>query len=402
MSARPRQRVLFVAEAVTLAHVARPMVLARALDPQRHAVEFAWDPRYARLFPKPDFPLHQITTIPGEQFEAALASGSPLYDAPTLRRYVEQDLQLLERVRPDVVVGDFRLSLAVSAAVAKVPYLNLSNAYWSPYARQHFPVPELPVARLLGVRLGQLAFTLARPLAFALHARPLNTVRREHGLPALGHDLRHSYTWGDHTLYADIPELFTTQALPPNHHFLGPILWSPTVPEPEWWDALAPDRPAVYVTLGSSGRSELLPMVLEALAGLAVTVIAATAGRVSITNPPANAFVADYLPGEAAAARARLVICNGGSPTTQQALTAGVPVLGIAGNLDQYLNMQAVAASGAGRLLRAGKASVDALREAAAALLVDEESWLAARRLAREFARYNATERFVELLGRLG
>jgi UDP:flavonoid glycosyltransferase YjiC (YdhE family) len=230
MSARPRQRVLFVAEAVTLAHVARPMVLARALDPQRHAVEFAWDPRYARLFPKPDFPLHQITTIPGEQFEAALASGSPLYDAPTLRRYVEQDLQLLERVRPDVVVGDFRLSLAVSAAVAKVPYLNLSNAYWSPYARQHFPVPELPVARLLGVRLGQLAFTLARPLAFALHARPLNTVRREHGLPALGHDLRHSYTWGDHTLYADIPELFTTQALPPNHHFLGPILWSPTVP----------------------------------------------------------------------------------------------------------------------------------------------------------------------------
>ena len=109
----------------------------------------------------------------------------------------------------------------------------------------------------LGVRLGQLAFTLARPLAFALHARPLNTVRREHGLPALGHDLRHSYTWGDHTLYADIPELFTTQALPPNHHFLGPILWSPTVPEPEWWSALPSERPIVYVTLGSSGRSDL-------------------------------------------------------------------------------------------------------------------------------------------------
>ncbi|HMV72715.1 MAG TPA: glycosyl transferase family 1, partial [Pseudomonadales bacterium] len=148
MSARPKKRVLFVAEAVTLAHVARPMVLARALDPQRHTVEFAWDPRYARLFPEPDFPLHQITTIPGEQFEAALASGSPLYDVPTLRRYVEQDLQLLERLRPDVVVGDFRLSLAVSAAVAKVPYLNLSNVYWSPYTRQRFPMPELPVTRL--------------------------------------------------------------------------------------------------------------------------------------------------------------------------------------------------------------------------------------------------------------
>ena len=230
----------------------------------------------------------------------------------------------------------------------------------------------------------------------------MNALRGEHGLPGLGHDLRQTYTWGDHTLYADIPDLFTTQTLPPNHHFLGPILWSPTVPEPEWWSALPSEHPIVYVTLGSSGRSELLPLVLEALAGLPVTVIAATAGRVSITNPPANAFVADYLPGEAAAARARLVICNGGSPTTQQALTAGVPVLGIAGNLDQYLNMQAVAASGAGRLLRAGKATAAALREAASELLADEVPLLAAQRLAGEFARYNATNRFAELLDRLG
>ncbi len=96
------------------------------------------------------------------------------------------------------------------------------------------------------------------------------------------------------------------------------------------------------------------------------------------------------------------MICNGGSPTTQRALTAGVPVLGIADNLDQYLNMQAVAASGAGRLLRSGKASVDTLRESVAALLADEESVRAAQRLAGEFTRYDATNRFAGLLDRLG
>jgi UDP:flavonoid glycosyltransferase YjiC (YdhE family) len=251
---------------------------------------------------------------------------------------------------------------------------------------------------MLGVRLGQILFNLARPIAFAHHAQALNTVRREHGLPSLGHDLRQTYTYADHTLYADIPQLIPTSKLPANHHFLGAVLWSPDVPIPDWWEDLDDERPLVYVTLGSSGRSELLPVVLEALSGLPVTVMAATAGRVSLARVPANARVADYLPGEAAAARARLVICNGGSPTTQQALTAGIPVLGIPGNLDQHLNMQAVAAAGAGQVLRAGHASVSAVAAAAASLLNEQRFTRAATGLAATFQQYHAAARFQHLL----
>jgi hypothetical protein len=35
--------------------------------------------------------------------------------------------------------------------VAGVPYLTVTNAYWSPYARQRFPMPELPLSRRIGV-----------------------------------------------------------------------------------------------------------------------------------------------------------------------------------------------------------------------------------------------------------
>ena len=49
----------------------------------------------------------------------------------------------------------------------------------------------------------------------------------------------------------------------------------------------------------------------------------------------------DYLPGIDAAARFNLVICNDGNPTAQGALAAGVPVLEIACNMDQFLNMAA-------------------------------------------------------------
>lgn len=94
--------------------------------------------------------------------------------------------------------------------------------------------------------------------------------------------------------------------------------------------ALAADRPADYLCDPRQfRRKEPVAGGLNALADLPVTVIAATAGRNHLKNVPANAFVADYLPGEAAAARSAVVLCNGGSPTTQQALAAGVPVIGL-------------------------------------------------------------------------
>ena len=44
------RRVLFMAEAVTLAHVARPHVLANAMTLEGYDVLVACDPRYERLF----------------------------------------------------------------------------------------------------------------------------------------------------------------------------------------------------------------------------------------------------------------------------------------------------------------------------------------------------------------
>lgn len=165
---------------------------------------------------------------------------------------------------------------------------------------------------------------------------------------------------------------------PESHHFLGPILWSPDVATPPWWDDLDPGRPVVYVNLGSSGPAGLLPSVLDGLADLPVTVIAATLGRPLPRPAPANARTADYLPGEAATARSRLVVCNGGSPTTHQALAGGVPVLGIASNMDQHLNMASIQGRGAGEILRSDSVSPGAVR-AIAAKILDNPSYAATR-----------------------
>lgn len=389
-----RKKILFIAEAVTLAHLGRPLVLAQSLLPG-YEVHFACADGYDFCFQETSFQRWRINSITSQQFLQALAHGQPVYDEATLQAYVKDDLQLLQAVQPDLVIGDFRLSLSVSARLKKIPYIALSNAYWSPYVRQHYTVPSLPLTRRLPIWLADPLFRLIRPLAFAAHAMPLNRVRRQHGLPSLGPDLRRVYTDADHTLYADIAQLFDVQAMPPGHGFLGAVTWAPPVALPPWWqhEQLLNGKPLVYVTLGSSGQAQLLPRVLRALAPLPVNVMAATAGNIDLAHVPSNAFVAPFLPGDAAARRASLVICNGGSPTSHQSLAAGVPLIGIAGNLDQFLNMHAIVAHGAGVLLRADRLQEAVLRRTCTRLLDDERAKRAAQQLASVFQQYRPADR---------
>src|ERR1043165_6755362 len=113
-----RKKILFIAEAAPLAHTARPLVLSAALDAREFDVCFACDPRskwLLRDFAGRYFPL---ASRDGEMFLRALARGTPLYDDATLDCYVRDDLKLLDEAKPDLVIGDFRLSLSISARLA--------------------------------------------------------------------------------------------------------------------------------------------------------------------------------------------------------------------------------------------------------------------------------------------
>lgn len=368
LAVRNRKRILFMAEAATLAHVARPYALARSLDPQEWEVVFACADAYLHLFPEMPWPREPLASLAPQTFMSRLANGERLYSLAELNGYAEEDLRLLKAVQPDVVVGDFRLSLSASARVAGVPYVALTNAYWSPYVqRRGYPMPCLPLARFVGVPLASALFAVARPAAFAWHALPLNQLRRHFGLPSLGLDLRRVYTDADMTLYADVPELVPTAARPANHRYIGPVEWSPAIAMPQLPERPA-HRPLVYVSMGSSGAAHLLPSIVAAFAELDCHVAVAAAGA-PIAHVPANATIVDYLPGAEVSAQASLVVCNGGSPTSLQALAHGVPVLGLPCNLDQHLNMGHVAAYGAGLSLRPEAVTEKAVRAAAVSLL---------------------------------
>ena len=374
-------RILMLAEAVTLAHVARPIALARDLAPMGFDCVVATAPERRAWVEADGIRFDALQSIDPAAFTRALAQGRPLYTAATLSDYVRADLALIDRHRPDAVLGDFRLSLAVSARLAKVPYLTLTNAYWSPWVDLPFPMPVLPLSRVLPLPVARALFGVGSRVAMRAHCRPLNRVLREHGLPSVGSELRRVYTEADAVLYADDPALFPMRPMPATHHFLGPVLWSPPIDRPAWWDTLPEDRPIVYVTLGSSGSAEVLGQVLSALRDAPVRVIASTAGAALPADLADHFHCAAYLPGDRATARSSLVICNGGSMTTQQALCLGRPVLGIPSNMDQFMNMAPLVKAGAARCIRSDRLSGDALRSAVRELLGDPNAARAARQL---------------------
>lgn len=393
-------RILFVAEEASLAQVVRLVMLAASLDDGRHEVHFACASFPDLVFSGHRFERHRIHSLPPERVVEATRKGRRPYDRKTLKSYIEEDWALLTKLRPDLVVGDLRLSLSVAAPLAGVPLASLVNAYWRPLAnRRGFPLPDHPLSRRLGDGLASRLFPVARPFVFRFFASPLNHWRKYYGLRPLG-SLPDALTFGDYVLYPDVPSLTPLKRPRKEERFLGPILWSPKAPWPERADREG--RKRVYVTLGSSGAVETLPFVLEALGRLPVVARVATAGRAAPDNVPENALLAPYLPGDRAAEWADVVVCNGGATTAYQALAAGKPVVGIPSNLDQHLSMQAIASYGAGLSVRAERAHAASLASAIRVALEERRFGEAARRLSDEFRSFSPATRFRDFLAEAG
>jgi len=396
-----RKCILFFAEAVTLAHITRPLVLAQSLDPEQYEVHFASSTEFDFVFPEQStITKHVINSIPSSQFIKALSTGARLYDKKTLAGYIDEDIALIEYLKPDIVVGDFRLSLAVSATKCHVPYIALTNAHWSPYSsKKDYPLPTHFMTKYLGLRVTDFFFQAIRPIIFNYHARPHNQLRVDYNLEPIG-GLSQVYTYGDYTMYLDVPELIPMTPLPKNHYFIGPLIWSPSIPLPTWFNKLKGSKQTVYVTLGSSGVASALPAIVSVLSQLDVNIVVSTAGRFNLSMAE-NIYVEDYLPAIEIIKKCDLVVCNGGSATAYQALSEGVPVLGIASNMDQYLTMSYIEIEKVGKLLRSEQASnVTLLKKVAEELLVGGYK-SKAEEMGRIFKGLNCCKQFNKIIEQL-
>ena len=168
---------------------------------------------------------------------------------------------------------------------------------------------------------------------------------------------------------------------------------------PSWLTA-PPERPRVYVTLGtvSFGAVEVLRRALDDLARLDVDVLVSVGPE---GDPSALGELDERVRAERFVAQSEVlplvdvVVHHGGTGTVLGALGAGRPQLLLPQGADQFVNAELIPAVGAGRALLNEAQAPGAIAELVAAMLGDSPEAATARRIAAEIATMPAPDEVV-------
>lgn len=349
MNRAPR-KILILAETVTAAHAIRCLDLTRSMnvsddrsDEPSTEIHFAardLSEKLRALFSHLRFHALKTSLTPAE-FGTALRAGSIGIDGARLEAQIAEDLALIRAIRPDEVIGDFRLSLAISARLAGVHYVNLVNAFWHPEAPLPTIPPNIPPVRALGRRICDPIFRLFAPVFLNAPLRTLNPVLLRHGIPRAA-SLQELYCRGDKLLHPD-PRAFFPEIRDARSRFIGPLTWTPPQTLPSWWSEIRRDLTTVYFSMGSSGYQKHSERFVHELASAGYQVLWAAGADFPNEQVRDRVFRAPYLPLPEVAGIAKAAVLNGGSAQGYFFLEKNIPFVGVPDNLDQILFMNMLA-----------------------------------------------------------
>ena len=151
-----------------------------------------------------------------------------------------------------------------------------------------------------------------------------------------------------------------------------------------------PDRPVVYVTLGTVfNDAELVRSVLDAVQDLPISIAVTTGPGVdpSVLGPrPTHVAAASFVPQALVLPFASAVVSHAGSGTMLGALASGLPQVCLPRGADQFANADRVQAVGAGITLLPDELTPERLRAAVTAVLDDPTYMRSAAAMQAEIA----------------
>lgn len=304
-------------------------------------------------------------------------------------------------------ITDFRNAFTDLYPRHMIPDLLALAATWSPdlIVRENLEYGGCIAAERIGIPHACVAINAGREfLSAAQLAAPLNTLRGIHDLPAdPGMAMLHRYL-----RLCPFPPDLRDPALPvpPTTHYLRPMMGDHTGPEglPPWVETL-PDRPVVYLGLGTSfNKPEVFRAVIAGVGDEPLTLIV-TVGRDQDLNDyglqPENVHIERYIPLSLLLSRCDLVVSNGGSGTLAATLSHGLPVVVVPISADHPANAARCAALGVGRVVEIAALTPETARQAVRDVLGDPSYRRNAERIRDEIAILPGPEYAVELLERL-
>lgn len=371
--------ILFYVESISLCHLARMITIAEILRPLGHAIVFACGENHRKLVEEKGFSAHTVPLTPPELVYGRLQQFQPMYQLGDLETYFQHDLKLISTLKPSLVLFDMRLTIPLVCRKLGLPAVSVVNGIWTPYflepkstpfyIRNACHLPQHALDYVYNSRIGK-AF---EPLLARRFASALDPLYEHHGEAAL-HDFRNYTSAGNRCLVADIPELVPLSKHLPTTIHIGPALWDPPASLRGQSVSIPKDRPAIYMSLGTSlFPDSLVGPSVQALLVAGYRVVLQTGGR-AFPNLPSNPrlHVYNFVANSEVLRQVALLISHGGVTTSYEALVAGVPIVGIPSFSDQQWNMDRVVISGAGKMLNPSQVTPKLLVKTTDALLSDE------------------------------
>jgi len=394
-----RAFVLFLPACEGVGHAGRMLLVAQALREQFDGIiEFAGDGPSGRLFSDAGFRFHEVgggfslnnlgSLIATRPFSRPVAAFNELIES--YHRIIDREVELYRSLTPDLLVWDGRFIVPVSAELAGLPFVSVLWTYLTPYSTIRWPLPgTAPQLRIVArcpvmIRDG-LAALFQKKLFPWLLLKFFNALRVKcHLAPR----------WSVDELFESLqpvilpePEaLAPTRDLPKKFHHVGFLAWQPQMEVPGW---LTDMRDLVYITMGTSGNPRIFRPLIEAFAERPAQPVVITTGDLleigALAPLPGNVHVHRFLPGLEVAKRARVMICQGAPATMAQALSQGVPVIGIPAIFPQEIALEGIVRAGAGLRMDAHELTPATVIRATEEILGNERYRMNAKKLSAQF-----------------
>jgi UDP:flavonoid glycosyltransferase YjiC (YdhE family) len=319
-----------------------------------------------------------------------------------LDRFREELLALWADGRPDLLIADFTLPVAGSAAESlRVPWW---TSLPSPCVME---TPDGPPAYLGGLRprsdllgrtrdaVGRRAVRLFKRAVHLLHRAQMTRL----GYPSLYRaDGTEAVYSAERVLALGLPELEFPRAWPKAVELVGPVLYtppSPEVPDPTF----VPGRRHVLCTLGTHLgflKERLHASIMDAARALPDVEFHVSDGdpRSARLEGQANLHRLGYVSYARHVSRYALVVHHGGAGVMYHALRAGLPSVVLPVDYDQFDHAARLQHAGLARKAR----SLSELPSAIAAALVDEGLRTRATSFAPFVIRADGAERTARLV----
>lgn len=340
------------------------VTLANMLREKGHEVIYASNGKYTHVLKDKGFEVHPINEISYTQYRRHVDNNNvDFYDEGLIHHLVDKDLELIEKINPDVIVSNNRPSIKISSQIANKKLVTIVIPSLTRYFGHRYYVPEnhflnkiLPL-RDVNTIMPETMVRFAFYKTMQQWGANFNKVLRYYKLPLMK-DFLGVYE-GDVTLINQSLGLFPFKPLPDNYYFLEQNLGSTFGTSHAWLHELEnhkkQGKKIVFVSMGSSSL-KAYPLVMNALKQLIETddrfvLVSNHVGLLSDGKKHQRIYLESFINSSEVLPKADIVVTHGGINTLSECLQNKKVVVGVPEQGEQLWNLKYIEDQGLGKVV---------------------------------------------------